>query len=35
MEYENIKKCKSFVVRNLNHTLKEANQNDIFINAAY
>lgn len=33
VKYENIKKCKSFVVRNLNHTLKEANQNDIFINA--
>lgn len=30
---ENIKKCQHFVVRNLNRTLKETNQNDIFIKA--
>ena len=30
---KNIKKCQNFVVRNLNKTLSEKNQNDIFINA--
>ena len=29
----NIKKCQSFVVRNLNKTLKESNLNDTFISA--
>ena len=30
---QNIKKCQNFVVRNLNHSLKPENQNDIFIKA--
>ena len=30
---ENIKKCQRFVVRNLNRSIKQENQNDVFINA--
>lgn len=30
---DNVEKCRSFVVRNLNRSLKPENQNEIFINA--
>ena len=30
---QNIKKCQRFVVRNLNRSIKQENQNDVFINA--